>query len=120
MNFCPLIFSKKQYSHEVPCMGEDCILWDSNKDNCLIGLALLNYTHDIPAEKIITREDELEAQIKTLKQQLQAVSMGFPVMNFNTEYKTGLNTAKYPPDPLIGGDTISTINKDWSGLQGGL
>jgi hypothetical protein len=31
------------------------------------------------------------------KQQLQAVSMGFPIMNFG-----------------------NTIDKDWSGLQGGL
>jgi hypothetical protein len=97
MNYCPFISFGHQYVSEVPCMGEDCILWDSNKDNCLIRLALLNYTHDVPAEKRITREDELEAQIKILKQQLQAVSMGFPIMNFG-----------------------NTIDKDYSGLQGGL
>ena len=90
MSYCPFISFRKQYLSEVPCMGEDCILWDGNKDNCLVRLSLLKCSNDVNE---VSREDELEAQIKILKQQLQAVSM----MNFG-----------------------NTIDKDQSGLQGGL
>ena len=75
MSYCPFISFRKQYLSEVPCMGEDCILWDGNKDNCLIRLSLLKCSNGVNE---VSREDELEAQIKILKQQLQAVSM----MNF--------------------------------------
>ena len=75
MSYCPFISFRKQYLSEVPCMGEDCILWDGNKDNCLVRLSLLKSSNDVNE---VSREDELEAQIKILKQQLQAVSM----MNF--------------------------------------
>ena len=90
MSYCPLISFRKQYLSEVPCMGEDCILWDGNRDNCLVRLSLLKCSNGVNE---VSREDELEAQIKILKQQLQAISM----MNFG-----------------------NTIDKDWSGLQGGL
>ena len=86
MSYCPFISFRKQYLSEVPCMGEDCILWDGNKDNCLVRLSLLKSSNDVNE---VSREDELEAQIKILKQQLQAVSM----MNFG-----------------------NTIDKDYSGL----
>jgi hypothetical protein len=49
------------------------------------------------SSKEVSREDELEAQTGILKQQVQAASLGFPIMNFG-----------------------NTIDKDWSGLQGGL
>ena len=75
MSYCPFISFRKQYISDVPCMGEDCILWDGNKDNCLVRLSLLKCSNDVNE---VSREDELEAQIKILKQQLQAVSM----MNF--------------------------------------
>ena len=75
MSYCPFISFRKQYLSEVPCMGEDCILWDGNRDNCLVRLSLLKCSNDVNE---VSREDELEAQIKILKQQLQAVSM----MNF--------------------------------------
>lgn len=75
MSYCPFISFRKQYLSEVPCMGEDCILWDGNKDNCLVRLSLLKSSNDVNE---VFREDELEAQIKILKRQLQAVSM----MNF--------------------------------------
>ena len=112
MNYCPLISFQKQYSHEVNCMGEDCVLWSDNKDGCLMRIALLKYTVGMTSGKEVSHEDELKAQIEILKQQLQAVSMGFPIMNFNAEYRPGLANAKYPPDPLIGGDTVNTIEKD--------
>lgn len=94
MSYCPLISFQKQYCPEVKCMGEDCVLWNHG---CLMRIALIKYTMDMVPNKEVSREDELEAQIKILKQQLQAVSMGFPMMNFG-----------------------NTIDKDWSGLQGGL
>lgn len=97
MNYCPLISFHKRSSSEVHCMGENCVLWSCDEDECLIRVALLKYTNDIVSDKAVSRKDELEAQIKILKQQLQAVNMGFPVMNFG-----------------------NTIDKDWSGLQGGL
>ena len=75
MSYCPFISFRKQYLSEVPCMGEDCVLWDGNKDNCLIRLSLLKCSNGVNE---VSREDELEAQIKILKRQLQAVSM----MNF--------------------------------------
>lgn len=75
MSYCPFISFRKQYLSEVPCIGEDCILWNGNKDNCLVRLSLLKCSNDVNE---VSREDELEAQIKILKQQLQAVSM----MNF--------------------------------------
>ena len=90
MSYCPFISFRKQYLSEVQCIGEDCVLWDGNKDNCLIRLSLLKCSNGVNE---VSREDELEAQIKILKQQLQAVSM----MNFG-----------------------NTIDKDQSGLQGGL
>ena len=97
MSYCPLISFQKQYCTEVTCMGEDCALWSYGKDGCLIRIALLKYTKDMASDKEVSHEDELKAQIEILKQQLQAVSMGFPIMNFG-----------------------NTIDKDWSGLQGGL
>lgn len=75
MSYCPFISFRKQYLSEVQCIGEDCVLWDGNKDNCLVRLSLLKCSNDVNE---VSREDELEAQIKILKQQLQAVSM----MNF--------------------------------------
>ena len=97
MSYCPLISFQKQYHSEVACMGEDCALWSHGKDGCLMRIALLKYTKDMTSSKEVSHEDELKAQIEILKQQLQAVSMGFPIMNFS-----------------------NTIDKDWSGLQGGL
>lgn len=92
MSYCPLT----SYISEINCMGENCVLWSCGEDGCLIRIALLKYTKDMVSSKEMPRKDELEAQIKILEQQLQAVSMGFPIMNFG-----------------------NTINKDWSGLQGG-
>ena len=97
MSYCPLISFGKQYCAEVDCMGEDCALWSHGKDGCLVRIALLKYTKDMISSEEVSREDELKAQIEILKQQVQAASLGFPIMNFG-----------------------NTIDKDWSGLQGGL
>ena len=97
MSYCPLISFQKQYHSEVNCMGEDCALWSHGKDGCLMRIALLKYTKDMTSSKEVSHEDELKSQIEILKQQVQAASLGFPIMNFG-----------------------NTIDKDWSGLQGGL
>ncbi len=106
---CPLISYGKPYIAEVECMGEQCVLWNSNKDSCLIRLALLKYTHDIFSEE----EKNIEDKIKVLENQIRMASLGFSTYPFET---SGLNTAKYPPNNPIGGDTI---NSTWSNLQGG-
>ena len=97
MNYCPLISFHKRSSCGVDCMGEDCVLWSYGENECLIRVALLKYTYDIASNTAVSRKDELETQIKILKQQLQAVSMGLPVMNFG-----------------------NTIDKDQPDLQKGL
>lgn len=93
MTKCPLISYSKQYCAEVECMGENCMLWSLNRDTCLLRLALLKYTADAP----IDEKDSIETKIKILENQVRTIGMGFPVMNFG-----------------------NTIEKDWSGLQGGL
>lgn len=108
MTKCPLISYGKQYCAEVECMGEDCMLWSFNRDSCLIRLALLKYTTDAPLDE----KDSIENKVKILENQVRAIGMGFPVMNFNPEYKMGLNTAKHPPDKPIGGDSTNTIIKE--------
>ena len=78
MTNCPLISYQKQYAHEVECMGENCMLWSLNKDNCLIRLALLKYASDAPTDE----KDSIETKIKILENQVRAIGMSFPVMNF--------------------------------------
>lgn len=75
---CPLISYQKQHCGEVECMGEDCMLWNLNRDACLIRLALLKYTADAP----IDEKDSIETKIKILENQVRAIGMGFPIMNF--------------------------------------
>ena len=81
MNYCPLISFHKQYCSEVHCMGEDCMWWSSNEDTCLIRSALLKYVTG-SAKETPSKTEELEAQLNILKQQVQAVGMGFPIYNF--------------------------------------
>ena len=93
MTNCPLISFQRPYNAGTECMGEDCMWWSLNKDGCLVRLALLKYTADAP----INEKDSIETKIKILENQVRAIGMGFPVMNFG-----------------------NTVEKDWSGLQGGL
>lgn len=86
---CPLI----SYGSQIKCMGEDCMLWSYGKDRCLIRLALLKYTADAP----IDEKESIENKMKILENQVRAIGMGFPIMNFG-----------------------NTIEKDQSGLQKGL
>lgn len=78
MTKCPLISYGKQYCFEAECAGEDCMLWDLSKNDCLVRLALLKYTADTP----INEKDSIETKIKILENQVRAIGMGFPVMNF--------------------------------------
>lgn len=101
MSYCPLLSFQKQYCSEVTCMGEDCMLWSLNRDSCLIRLALLKYTSDVATNK----ETSVEDKIKNLERKIQMASIGFPTYPFEVSPK---------------GMEINTIDKDWSGLQGGL
>ena len=101
MTKCPLISFQKQYCGEVECMGEDCALWSYNRDSCLIRLALLKYTSDVTTGE----EESIEDKFKKLERQVQMASIGFPTYPFEVSPK---------------GMEINSIEKDWSGLQGGL
>mgnify|MGYP003322606609 CR=1 FL=1 len=93
MSYCPLISYQRQNIYKMDCMGEDCVFWSYNKDSCLIRLALLKYSTDASLDE----KDSIENKIKILENQVRAIGMGFPVMNFG-----------------------NTIEKDRYGLQGGL
>lgn len=101
MTKCPLISFHKQYCGEVECMGEDCMLWSLNRDGCLIRLALLKYTSDV----VTGKEESIADKFKKLERQVQMASIGFPTYPFEVSPK---------------GMEINSIEKDWSGLQGGL
>lgn len=75
MTKCPLISYGKQYASEIDCMGEDCMMWSINKNTCLIRLALLQHTQGISSGK----EETIEEKIKKLENQMNAVSLGFPI-----------------------------------------
>lgn len=77
MDYCPLISYQKQYQSDTYCMGEGCMLWSMNKNCCLIRLALLKYTNDMPSGK----EETVEDKIKKLENQMKAVSLGFPMFD---------------------------------------
>lgn len=79
MTNCPLISFQRPYNAGTECMGEDCMWWSMNKDTCLIRLALLKYTADAPADD---EKDSIETKIKILENQVRAIGMGFPIMNF--------------------------------------
>lgn len=105
MPYCPFISYGKQYTTEVDCMGEECMLWSHNRDSCLIRLTLLKYVSDVATGK----EESVEDKLKKLERQVQMASIGFPTYPFEVSPKgMGLNTAEYPPGTLkgIGGDTI--------------
>ena len=93
MTKCPLISYNKQCYDEVNCMGENCMLWSMNRDTCLIRLALLQHAQGISSG----REETVEEKIKSLESQIKTMGKGLPLMIFN-----------------------DTVEKDWSGLQGGL
>ena len=76
---CPLISYRKQYSSDVECIGKDCALYNSEKNTCLIRLALLKYTEDFTNSK---RNDDVSTKLEILENQVRAIGLGFPIMNF--------------------------------------
>lgn len=40
MKYCPLISYRREYSHEVVSMGEECMFWNKEADNCVITSSL--------------------------------------------------------------------------------
>lgn len=55
MNHCPLMSFAKQYSQEVPCLGENCALAADRTGQCLIKQALQLY---VSRERIRLSEEE--------------------------------------------------------------
>ena len=53
-NYCPLMSFAKQYSHEVPCLGENCALAADEAGECLIRQALQRY---VSAERTRVAEE---------------------------------------------------------------
>ena len=88
MTKCPLISYHREHYSEVECMRRNCILYNWDRNTCLIKLALLKYTEDFTNHE---RDDEIRAKLERLENQVRAIGMGFPI--------------------------VSTIEKDWSGLQ---
>ena len=68
------------------CLDSSCPMYYKEKDDCLIAAALKKY---------ISEQEEHDAKINKLQNQMKAVSLGFA--------------------PFFPGE-----EKDWSGLQGGL
>ena len=75
MNYCPLISYQKRYETERECMGEECVLYSKNKNECLIRMALLKYAQNTLTESAPSIED----RVRELEHKISAVSLGFPV-----------------------------------------
>lgn len=75
MGYCPLISYQKIYETECECMGENCVLYSKNKNECLIRMALLKYTQNT----LIENTPSIEDRVRELEHQLNMVSLGFPV-----------------------------------------
>ena len=88
MTKCPLISYRKQYSSEVECMRRNCILYNWDRNTCLIKLALLKYTENFTNHE---KDDDIRAKLEILENQVLAIKMNFPI--------------------------TSTIDEDWAGLQ---
>ena len=71
---CPLTVN--QHGWHSSCMGEECAFWSLDGDNCLIAMALSKYIHN-----------EKDKKIKDLTDEIQKVSMGFPVNLFGGDFQ---------------------------------
>lgn len=76
-DLCPLISYQKQYTSSVECMGEKCVLYSRNKNECLIRCALLKYTQNALTEDAPSIED----RVRELEHKIGMVSLGFPVFS---------------------------------------
>ena len=77
MTKCPLISHRGQHYFELNCMGENCALYNSDRNTCLIRLALLKYTEDFTNYE---RNDDISTKLEKLENQVRAIGMGFPIM----------------------------------------
>ena len=69
---CPLTVN--QHGWHSSCMEKECAFWSLDGDNCLIAMALSKYIHN-----------ENDKKIKDLTNEIQKVSMGFPI-NFGSDF----------------------------------
>ena len=83
---CPLISYHRQYCSEIECMGKSCVLYNSDRNTCLIRLALLKYTEDFTNNK---KNDDISTKLEILENQVRAIGMGFPIMNFGNTIEKG-------------------------------
>lgn len=74
MGYCPLISYQKRYEERRECMGEECVLYSRNKNECLIRMALLKYSQNTLTENTPSIED----RVRELEHQIGMVSLGFP------------------------------------------
>ena len=74
-NYCPLISYQKRYETEHECMGENCVLYSRNKNECLIRCALLKYTQNTLTENAPSIED----RVRELEHEIGMGNLGFPV-----------------------------------------
>ena len=74
MSYCPLISYQKRYEERRECMGEECVLYSRNKNECLIRMALLKYSQNTLTENTPSIED----RVRELEHQIGMVSFGFP------------------------------------------
>ena len=81
MDYCPLISYQKRHETEVECMGENCVLYSKNKNECLIRMALLKYTQNTLAENSPSIED----RVRELEHKIGMASFGFPVFHSDSD-----------------------------------
>ena len=77
MDYCPLISYQKRHETECECMGENCVLYSKNKNECLIRMALLKYAQNSLTEDVPSIED----RVRELEHQLNMVSLSFPIFH---------------------------------------
>lgn len=98
MTKCP--FACNHYGNIKEC-DESCVFYEEHYyKSCLLAALAKKAVMDTIGE-----EENIEDKIKKLDRQVQMVSIGFPTYPFEVSPK---------------GMEINSIEKDWSGLQGGL
>ena len=75
MGYCPLISYQKRYEEKRECMGEECVLYSRNKNECLIRMTLLKYAQNTLTESAPSIED----RVRELEHKISVVGLGFPV-----------------------------------------
>ena len=98
MTKCP--FACNSYGNIKEC-DESCVFYEEHYyKGCLLAALAKKAVMDTTSE-----EGSIENKTKKLERQVQMASIGFPIYPFEVSPK---------------GMEINSIEKDWSGLQGGL